>query len=310
MQDLLNLVARYGYALIFGATFIEHLGLPLPAVPVLIGVGALSRSGQFSITGAVVASFAGSILADVIWYQLGRRYGRSVLNLMCRISLEPDHCVRRAEDTFAQNGVWSLLFVKFVPGLNAAAVPLSGMIRIPPVRFFLFDGLGLLAWVAFYVSLGWVFSRQIELAVRLSGLGGSLLAVIVAGLALYVGVKYVQRRQFLGALRGARITADELKTKLDEGGPVTIVDLRNQLDRGIDRVRIPGAFHMLPDFAEIDFEHMKRTGDIVLYCSCPNEATSAKVAAELRKRGLISVRPLEGGLSTWRELGYPVESLD
>src|SRR5262245_21878060 len=109
MDDLLQFVARYGYLLIFGSIFIEQIGLPLPGVPILVGVGALSRSGDFYFPFVVLTALAGSLTADLMWYQLGRRYGRAVLNIMCRISLEPDYCVRRAEDAFARRGVWSLL---------------------------------------------------------------------------------------------------------------------------------------------------------------------------------------------------------
>src|SRR5947207_656555 len=118
MQDLLQFVARYGYGLVFCSIFIEQMGIPLPSVPILIVVGALARTGEFMVPGVVGSALAGSLSADLIWYQLGRRYGRAVLNLMCRIALEPDYCVRRAEDAFAKRGVWTLLIVKFIPGLN------------------------------------------------------------------------------------------------------------------------------------------------------------------------------------------------
>ena len=152
MQDLLEFVAHYGYGLVFSCIFIEQMGIPLPGVPILIVMGALARSGEFSVLGVVGSALAGSLSADLIWYQLGRRYGRSVLNLMCRISLEPDYCVRRAEDTFARRGVWTLLFVKFIPGLNAAAVPLTGMIGISGLRFLAFDAPGIFLWAGTYVT--------------------------------------------------------------------------------------------------------------------------------------------------------------
>jgi rhodanese-related sulfurtransferase len=97
---------------------------------------------------------------------------------------------------------------------------------------------------------------------------------------------------------------------MDSGQPVILLDLRNTLDRDHDRVRIPGAFHMLPNFVDIGAREIKAKSEIVVYCSCPNEATSAKVAHQLLRTGLSAVYPLEGGLMAWRERGYPVESLD
>jgi membrane protein DedA with SNARE-associated domain/rhodanese-related sulfurtransferase len=311
MQDLVDFVAHHGYGLVFFAILIEQMGIPLPGVPILIVMGALARTGEFVLPGVVGSALAGSLTADVIWYQLGRRYGRAVLNLMCRISLEPDYCVRRAEDTFAKRGEWTLLFVKFIPGLNAAAVPLAGMIRIPGLKFLAFDAAGILLWSGTYVSVGYIFSRQIELIIqRVSDIGGSVLAIIAVAAAVYLLIKYVRRQRFLNSIQITRISADELKAKMDSGKPVILLDLRNTLDRDHDRVRIPGAFHMLPNFVDIGAREIKAKSEIVVYCSCPNEATSAKVAHQLLRTGLGAVYPLEGGLTAWRERGYPVESLD
>ena len=311
MQDLLEFVAQYGYGLVFIAIFVEQMGIPLPGVPILIVMGAFARSGEFAFAGVVGSALAGSLSADLIWYQLGRRYGRAVLNLMCRISLEPDYCVRRAEDSFAKRGVWTLFFVKFIPGLNAAAVPLTGMIRIPPLRFLAFDASGILLWSGTYVSLGYIFSRQIEqLLQRISAVGGSVLTAVVAAAAVYLLIKYFQRQRFLNSIQITRISVEQLKAKMDSGQQVILLDLRNTLDRDVDRVRIPGAFHMLPNFVDIGAREIKGKNEIVVYCSCPNEATSAKVAHQLLRTGLSAVYPLEGGLMAWRERGYPVESLD
>jgi membrane protein DedA with SNARE-associated domain/rhodanese-related sulfurtransferase len=311
MQDLLEFVAQYGYGLVFFTIFIEQMGIPLPGVPILIVMGALAHTGEFRVPGVLGSALAGSFSADVLWYQLGRRYGRAVLNLMCRISLEPDYCVRRAEDAFAKRGAWTLLFVKFIPGLNAATVPLTGMIRISGLRFLAFDITGILLWSGTYVSLGYIFSRQIELVLqRISDIGGSILAVLAASAAIYLLLKYFQRRRFLNSIRVTRISAEELKAKMDSGQPMILLDLRNTLDRDHDRVRIPGAFHMLPNFVDIGAREIKAKSEIVVYCSCPNEATSAKVAHQLLRTGLRAVYPLEGGLMAWRERGYPVESLD
>ena len=136
------------------------------------------------------------------------------------------------------------------------------------------------------------------------------MAVVAAAAAIYLLIKYFQRQRFLNSIQVTRISAEELKAKIDSGKPVILLDLRNTLDRDHDRVRIPGAFHMLPNFVDIGAREIKAKSEIVVYCSCPNEATSAKVAHQLLRTGLNAVYPLEGGLMAWRERGYPVESLD
>jgi rhodanese-related sulfurtransferase len=57
-------------------------------------------------------------------------------------------------------------------------------------------------------------------------------------------------------------------------------------------------------------ELLPRDRDVVLYCTCPSEETSAKVAMELRRLGVLRVRPLRGGLQGWKDAGYPVDAVE
>jgi membrane protein DedA with SNARE-associated domain/rhodanese-related sulfurtransferase len=251
----------------------------------------------------------GSLSADLIWFFMGRRFGRSVLQTICRISLEPDFCVRRTEDAFIKRGLWTIPFAKFLPGLNAAAVPLAGMIRTGIIRFIAVDVVASLTWAGAYTMLGFVFSNQLEeLARYLAQFGQSVLLLAAVVLAGYIGYKYHQRRRFLRTLVIERITPEELKSRMSTDDKLLILDLRNQLDLNFDRVRIPGAFHVLPELLSQRGD-VPRDREVVLYCTCPNEATSARVAQDLRRLGFQRVRPLAGGLAAWRERGFPIESL-
>jgi membrane protein DedA with SNARE-associated domain len=174
MSDLLQFLVKHGYAVIFGSAFVEQMGVPIPAATLIVGMGALSRSGEFSIASIVATAGIAALIADLIWYELGRHHGRSVLRLICRISLEPDYCVRRTEDGFEKLGLWVLLMGKFIPGFNAAAVPLAGMMKTSLPRFLAVDIVGVMLWSGTYTMLGYVFSQQIELTLMyLSTLGTS-----------------------------------------------------------------------------------------------------------------------------------------
>jgi membrane protein DedA with SNARE-associated domain/rhodanese-related sulfurtransferase len=311
MSNLLYFLLRYGYLVVFGTAFAEQFGLPLPAVPLLLGMGALSRSGAFELPLVVMTAALAALAADLIWYGLGQAHGRSVLRLICRISLEPDYCMRRTEDAFERMGLWTLLPAKFIPGFNAAAIPLAGMVRTPLLRFIAVDFVGVTIWSGTYTLLGYVFSHQIERVIAyLSTLGTSLLILIVVALAIYLTYKVRQRRRFLRTLTVLRITPEELKAKMDAQQKVLIFDSRNRLDRNADPVRIPGAFHILPAHIEFRREDLPSDQDIVVYCTCPNEATSARVALQLHRMGLKQARPLQGGLDAWVERNLPVERLD
>jgi len=267
MNELLAFLLRYGYWFTLAAVFLEQMGVPLPAVPILVGMGALARSGDFSLTTIILVALAGGLAADLIWYHLGWLYGRSVLRIICRISLEPDHCVRRTENAFVHRGIWALPLAKFVPGLNAAAVPLAGMIKTGLWRFLIFDTSGLLLWTGAYATLGFVFRTEIaRLVAYLSKLGSSLLFLGAVAVMAYLGHKYVQRQRFLKTLVMDRITPEELKSKMDSNQKIVVVDLRNQLDVNTDRFRIPGAFHALPELLAKD-TGLPRNHEVILYCT-------------------------------------------
>ena len=229
MNELLEFLLKYGYWLTLACVFAEQMGLPLPAVPILVGMGALARQGNVSFAAILVMSLIGSMAADLTWYYLGGRYGQAVLRVICRISLEPDSCVRRTEDTFARRGIWTLLFAKFVPGLNAAAVPLAGMIRTRLDLFIALDSAGLLLWAGAYATLGYVFSSQVEEVVASLAQGHSILFIAAAVVLSYVAYKQFRQRRFMKTLAVDRITPDELKSRMDAHQKVIVLDLRNQI---------------------------------------------------------------------------------
>src|SRR6516165_2260450 len=267
MHELLEFVLRHGYLLVFAWVLVEQAGLPVPSLPLLLAAGALSGSSQLNFFLCVFFSVLGALCADVIWYELGRKRGIRVLRWLCKISLEPDSCVRRTEGLFELHGARSLIFAKFLPGFNAVATPLAGIFRMRPHKFLLFDGLGALLWAGTYLGLGFLFSGEIELIARnASAMGGWLLVLLVTGLAAYIFTKYVARQKFLRHLHIARISVDELKRKIDAGESLVIVDLRHSLDFEADPEIIPGAIHI--DSKELtEKSDWPRDREVVLYCT-------------------------------------------
>jgi len=268
LNEAIQFLNQHGYALLFAWVLVVQIGLPVPAIPLLLAAGALAGSGRMDFALAVGLVIIAALVADLFWYYLGRYRGSRVLKLLCRISLEPDSCVRRTEDVFARLGAQSLLIAKFVPGLNTTAPPLAGIFRMPVSRFMLFDGLGAFVWAASFVGLGYIFGDQLEqIAAYAMRWGSSLVVVLVGSLAAYILWKYVQRQRFLHRLRNARITPKELMERLSTGDEVTIVDLRRPLDVEALPYRIPGALRMAMEELEKRHQEIPRDRDIVLYCS-------------------------------------------
>jgi rhodanese-related sulfurtransferase len=192
--------------------------------------------------------------------------------------------------------------------MGIVAMSLSGMIRMRRSRFLLFDAGGALLWALTYLLAGLIFHRQVDAIIVGIGLLGRRAGLVVAVLiAAYVGFKYFQRWRFLRELQVNRIGPEALKKMLAEGRGVTVVDLRHPAEVEREGAKILGALLIRPDDLRARSGEIPKDGEIVLYCTCPNEATSARVALQLRKTGIRRVRPLSGGFEAWRDGGYPVE---
>jgi len=310
MEDVTQFLIRNGGLVLFAVVFAEQVGLPIPAVPVLLAAGALAGAGKMNVAWAILLGFVACLIGDLIWYYLGRYRGRQVLGLLCRISLEPDSCVRRTEDFFIRHGMRSLIFAKFIPGLSTVTPALAGLFDVNIGRFFLYNGLGALLWTVAFVMPGYLFSNQLErVAAHAARFGSSAVVLVAALLALYVMYKYIHRRRLLRELRIARISVDELKQMMDAGCDLVIVDLRQRLDVEADPYTIPGAIRMAVEELEQRHHEIPRDRDVILFCACPNEVTAARMALLLKRNGITRVRPLAGGVEGWRARNFPVDQL-
>ncbi|MGF6711747.1 membrane protein DedA with SNARE-associated domain/rhodanese-related sulfurtransferase [Luteibacter sp. W1I16] len=296
----------------FLGVFAGAIGLPVPAMPTLIVVGStlVAARDPMLIIATFLGALAGAFLGDAAWFLTGRRFGYRVLDGLCRISLSPDTCVRRASGFFEKRGVKLLLISRFIPGLSLVAIPIAGAGDTRFVRFTVYDLLGAALWVSVGLSVGMLFYRQIDAvlaALRQFGLGLATVAAI--GLLLWIGFRYLRRALLLSRLRKSRISVDELSILLANEPGALIVDVRSAMSRRDDPYVIPGS--RLFDLATADQElaTLPRHSAVVIYCSCPNEVSAAKVAERLSKLGFSNVRPLTGGLGAWREAGRDVEAI-
>jgi membrane protein DedA with SNARE-associated domain/rhodanese-related sulfurtransferase len=309
VSDAGEFLIRHGETIVFAAVFAEQIGLPVPAIPVLLAAGALAGAGKMSLAGAVLLSLVACFAGDLIWYELGRHRGRHALNLLCRISLEPDSCVRRTENFFGRHGLRSLILAKFIPGLSTITPALAGLFGVKARQFLFYNGSGALLWSLSFILPGYLFSNQLEaMAEHAARFGSSAVLLLGGSFAAYLAYKFVHRHWLLRTLRIARISPDELKRLMDDGRDVVIVDLRGAMDHETDPRTIPGALRMTAEELEHRHHEIPRDQDVILFCACPNEVTAAKMALMLRKRGITKVRPLAGGIAEWRAREFPLEA--
>ena len=268
MHELVNSLAQYGYVVVFVWVLAEQIGLPIPALPLLLSAGALAGQHKMSLLLLLLTSLIACLVSDSFWYELGRRRGGAVLNVLCRMSLEPDSCVERTKGTFDRRGPQSLLYAKFVPGLNTVAAPIAGMSRLPYSRFLLYDVVGSLVWAASSLVVGYLFSERVDAILQRSqALGKVVAALAVAGIVAWIVWKYVQRRRFLKSVMVARITPHELQSKIDAGEQPVIVDLRHPLDLLTDPRTLPGAIRIRMDELASRAMEIPRGREIILYCT-------------------------------------------
>jgi membrane protein DedA with SNARE-associated domain/rhodanese-related sulfurtransferase len=303
---LLHLVTAYGLLLVFGVVLVAQLGVPLPAYPLLMLTSALAARGQFNGVALLATAVAACLIADSVWYLIGRTLGRRVLRVLCRISLSPDGCVRQTESVFTRFGSASLMVAKFVPGFASVATALAGAMHIRRIPFLLFDLIGATLWAGVALALGWLFSPAIDVIVNtLAQLGLWGLILIALAVALFVAAKWWQRHRFDKQLRMARVSAPALAALLDSGERPLIVDVRSAASR--DAGRIPGAIIVLGDAEAPEFAAHPKDALIVVYCDCPNDASAVVAAHKLLGRGFRNVRPLAGGFDAWVAIGRGVE---
>jgi membrane protein DedA with SNARE-associated domain/rhodanese-related sulfurtransferase len=309
-NDLSSLVSQYGLAIVFANVLVEQIGVPVPAIPTLMVAAALAVNGKLSLIAVFAVALVACAIADITWYVAGRRYGNRVMRFLCGISLTPDSCVSESQARFESWGRNVLLVAKFLPGVALLAPPLAGATRIGWLPFLIFNTAGGALWVAAGMGGGILLGSQIEqLLAYLADYGALALILIVAFLAGYVGFKWWERHRFYAKLRMARISVDELYRLMDAGIAPLIVDVRSPTARVIEPRHIPGALHLPLQGFETHIAELPRDREIILYCSCPNEASAAQVAKLLMNHGFVRVRPLLGGLEAWIAAGLPVESL-
>jgi len=263
------LLARHGAGVVFVVAFLEQIGAPVPAIPVIIVAGGVSAAAGHSILWLFFLAMAGALIADSLWFFLGRHYGYRVLGFLCRISLSPDSCVRRTETFFAKWGFQSLLVAKFIPGFSIVAPPMAGTIRSSGyLRFILWDGAGAAIWAGSSLAIGVLFHDAIDRTLNaLAELGTQAVVLIASLLALFVLIRWWKRRRFFQFLRMARITPDALRERMASGPSVVILDVRSAVAQAADPGRIPGALMLDPDDLEARLKDVSPHEEIVLYCT-------------------------------------------
>jgi membrane protein DedA with SNARE-associated domain/rhodanese-related sulfurtransferase len=313
MNEIVSYLVKHGYYVLFLAVFARQLCLPVPGALFLLAAGAMAGAGQLSLPIVIGLSVIACVLADLTWFEAGRFFGDKIVHFM-RGFTGTSHRGQQVNTAFEKYGANSLVFAKFVLGLDAIVPPLTGMLGTSHARFVILDLIGSTLWVCAYAGLGYALNPQLErVALVIERFGASMgIGVFFLGLLAFVAHRFFSWRRFLRELRFARITPQELKRRLDAGETIVLIDLHGCPYHTAERKGIAGAIrinpHRLEQYRNFPIPPEWSQRDVVLYCACPNESTSARVALGLHRHGITHVRPLEGGLQAWKDLGFPLAS--
>ncbi len=310
MTTLFQFLLQYGVIFIFLWMLLTHLGLPLPAIPFMLAVGGMAGLGYMPPVSCLLVVFSAALLGDISLFFITRSRGKHLLGVFCRMTDNPDTCVRKTHLLLLRYGAPLLLVANFIPGVNTMSVPLAGASRMKFTQFVLFDSLGVLFWILIYFALGYYFGEKLEAHIE------SMLAVIrwigilfLIPLALFALRKFIQGRKFLRQLALARITPEELKDHLDSGVDIMIIDLRNPREFMEQPRTLPEALSIPFEDWDLNLAELSRGREIILVGACPDKAGRARAVRWFIRRGVTRVRVLDGGIDAWMEKSFPVKEV-
>jgi membrane protein DedA with SNARE-associated domain len=302
-------IENWGSAAVFANVLLTRLGVPLPAIPVLVFAGSAIAGGSLIFSHVLCAAVIAALIGDGVWFSAGRIYGRRLTDVFGRMSLSLDASMRTTRALFERFGVAIVAVSKFVPGLALITPPLMGTTLIAPAVFVAWDALGTVAWAAFWLLGGALFERQLALLLSvLRPHGASILDVLFTAAVIYLGYRYLLRWRFRKWLSRRIVSPERLDRMMRSSTPPLILDARPPPVRRDESYRIPGA-------ALLDVKSLQTTGadlsasNIVVYGMYSNDAIVRKVRKQLLGKHVVNVRILYGGLDEWVRRGYAVEPL-
>jgi len=308
-QMVLPSTGRWGLVFVLGNVLLSQLGLPIPAEPTLIFAGATVFERPIAAIALGLGAVLACVLADVAWFLAGRHFGSRIPQLLCRISFTPDICASEAQARFDSWGPNALIVAKFIPGISLLASPLAGALKMRWRTFLVRTTLASALWVGAFLGGGYLFSRQIRKlipsVVALKPIAVPCLATIAV---LYVAYKWRERRRLYAAMNASRVSVADIRVMLDNQEAPVIVDVRSCTARLLDPWQIPNSVHIVPGEIMKRVQDLPANRDIILYCTCPGDASAAQVAGLLIRGGRPKARTLHGGLAAWREAGLAVQS--
>jgi len=270
MNDLLSLISHHGYLLLAVICFAEAIGLPLPAALAILTAGAVAAYGHLHFYLVFGIALLTMIVGDVLLYFMGRVSGWTLLGFLCQLSANPETCILRSAEYFYRRGKQTLLFAKFIPGINTMSPPLAGSMKMRLGDFLQYDALGAALYVGAYSVAGYLFSDALRAITRgLRSAGFAAEVVFAIGLVAYVVYRIWVYRKYRLLDVIPRVPAEELARRLasDAAHNLLIADVRSHGYYDAHSERIAGSIRIEPNNLIEEIKNLPKDQEIYLYCT-------------------------------------------
>jgi membrane protein DedA with SNARE-associated domain len=302
-------ISTWGGGVVFLNVFLTRLGVPIPAVPVLLFAGSAIASGTLSFWYVLPAAVVGALIGDGIWFAAGRVYGQRLITSLSRLSMTVGSHVRTARSMFERFGAPIVSVSKFIPGLAIATPPLMGTTQVDPRIFVAWDMLGSALWATFWLLGGALFEKQLAALVHeVRSHGATVIDLVLGASLIYFVFRCIQRWRFRRWLAQVRLTPQQLEAAMRTESPPIILDARPEADLSEEALRIPGALR-LDASSQANIEEALPSKNRVVYCVCPDDATAMRITLHMRRKGFTRIRALRGDLDVWARRGYALDDL-
>jgi membrane protein DedA with SNARE-associated domain len=269
MTPLLTAIAHHGYLLVFLIVFAEAAGMPVPAAIALIAGGAAAAAHFLNPALVLALAISAMMLGDTLLFVLGRYTGWALLGFLCRLSLNPETCILRSAESFYKRGRLTLIFAKFIPGINTMAPPLAGSMKMKPAQFLRLDFAGTCLYVLAYTSVGYVFRDFVaKITHGLQSAGHVVTEVVLLAVVVLAAHRIVQFRRYRVTGVVPRIEVEELaKRLLDADHEAVLVDVRSHGYYDAGAARIAGSIRLEPNQLSEELKTLPKDKDIYVYCT-------------------------------------------
>lgn len=312
MQLILEWFHLYGYVILLAGVFLEAIGLPIPALPLLITAGAAIRFGEMPLVESLLLASLAMLVGDLLLFLGGRYTGWFILGQLCRLTFSPENCILKSAESFYRRGRLAMVFAKFIPGVSLMATPLAGSLNMPLAQFLALDFLAVSLYISSYICLGFFFSHMVSTIINgIVSLQRGMLLLLLLLVGLYLIHRIRRHMKFRLYRKGPTIHVAELARLLatpDWDEKHQLLDVRSHGYHNPKARRIKGSLRIEPSRILAEFDRLSKEKEICLYCNCPGAATSARVAHVLRQEG-FQCRVVEGGLDAWISAGFETEPI-